>query len=519
MLSRITGLRLRCGIPWLAGSLVLLSATSVASQITDFGGYRPHFQGAAAATAGGRGGIVNRVTNTNDVGPGSFREAVATRPGCVNTAATCARIVVFETSGRIQLDSGPIFINSPFLTIAGQTAPAPGITISHRPIWVQNTHDIVIQHIRIRLGDRYYPGHNGNHITNGTQSAALYLVDDSACCSNNKIVIDHVSISWATATAVTVSADSVAMLDSIVSEGLNAGSTETGAGILWLPGYQSEGLFARNLTAQVSHRQPWVAPGNWFSGYNNLAFNSQDSNIVYYGFQNFVANGYPTGTGWHSQADDVFKIVWMNNVALAGPQTVPATHAIKVDLSSAQAAAKYRIFLSGNTGPYMTLADQWAGVTFLTSEGAGGGKGSRADVEITNLATDAPFHLAYNYSMLPNAEVKAHVLANAGARPAERASVSTRDSADYRVVQGVSSGDGARIVSQNDVGGYPNVPVVPRPYVIPANAQGAGTCGSTSSGIARTVIECDLETMARALEPARAGTSSIAVPKRLTITR
>jgi hypothetical protein len=477
----------------LASLLSLPTGVLVTARAPDFGGYRPHYQGSAVYTPGGRGGLVNKVTKLTDDGSvGTLRWAVAGRPSCANTPITCARFVVFETSGLIRL-TGPLFIDSPFITIAGQTAPAPGITVSHRPVWVRDVHDVVIQHLRFRLGDTFYPGHNGNHITNGTQSAALYLVG----VRTFNIVVDHVSISWATATAVTVSAHNVAFLDSIVADGLNAGSTETGAGLVWVQLYQAEATFARNLTANVSHRQPWVSPGTRFSGYNNVAYNSHSDNgnqSSYYGFMNLVANNYPT-----NDADSRFEVVWMNNVAIAGPDTHPATRPIKVDISAAQAVNRqYKLYLSGNTGPFMTLANQWGGVFFTTAS-------SRAELEITDLAAEASWHTSYNYSVLANGDVEAHVLANAGARPAER-STAMRDDVDQRVTQGVSNRTGGRIVSQNDVGGYPSIPVYTRTYTIPLNPNGSGTCGATSGKAApvqRTTIECDLEDRAQALEPAR----------------
>ena len=43
-------------------------------------------------------------------------------------------------------------ITEPFLTIAGQTAPSPGITLIRNNIFI-NTHDVVIRHIRVRPGE------------------------------------------------------------------------------------------------------------------------------------------------------------------------------------------------------------------------------------------------------------------------------------------------------------------------------------------------------------------------------
>src|SRR3954466_8105350 len=78
----------------------------------------PGAQGWAAHTPGGRGGKILRVTTLKADGPGSLRAAIQT-PG--------ARIVVFEVGGAIDLDRSVLDVREPFLTIAGQTAPSPGI--------------------------------------------------------------------------------------------------------------------------------------------------------------------------------------------------------------------------------------------------------------------------------------------------------------------------------------------------------------------------------------------------------
>src|SRR4051794_31381387 len=83
----------------------------------------PAFPGAigwaAATTPGGRGGRIIRVTTLAADGPGSLREAVE---------AKGPRIVVFEVGGVIDLGQKTLTIREPFLTIAGQTGPSPGIT-------------------------------------------------------------------------------------------------------------------------------------------------------------------------------------------------------------------------------------------------------------------------------------------------------------------------------------------------------------------------------------------------------
>src|SRR5262245_21981769 len=80
----------------------------------------PGAQGLAGRTPGGRGGKILRVTTLAAEGPGSFVEAIE---------AKGPRIVVFEVGGIIDLKKRELKITEPFLTIAGQTAPSPGITL------------------------------------------------------------------------------------------------------------------------------------------------------------------------------------------------------------------------------------------------------------------------------------------------------------------------------------------------------------------------------------------------------
>src|SRR5690606_39851638 len=91
---------------------------------------------------GGRGGIVVEVTNLNDSGPGSLREAVENPTG--------PRTIVFAISGIIHLKSR-LVLSQPYVTIAGQTAPGKGICIAGAPFGFTGN-DVVARHLRVRLG-------------------------------------------------------------------------------------------------------------------------------------------------------------------------------------------------------------------------------------------------------------------------------------------------------------------------------------------------------------------------------
>lgn len=102
----------------------------------------PGAEGGGMFSHGGRGGKVMTVTNLNDRGPGSFREACE---------AGGARIIVFNVAGIIRLET-PIIVRAPYVTIAGQTAPGDGVCIAGESFWV-DTHDVVVRHMRFRRGE------------------------------------------------------------------------------------------------------------------------------------------------------------------------------------------------------------------------------------------------------------------------------------------------------------------------------------------------------------------------------
>lgn len=147
----------------------------------------PGAVGFGTDTTAGRGGIVYRVTNLNNSGPGSLRF------GIEDASMRQPRVIVFEVSGVIELQSDLVIRDDSFgayshLTIAGQTAPYPGITLRNYGISIRS-HDILIQHIAIRPGNLV-----------GTQGQLdnrdAIKIETPAGVTVRNIVLDHVSCSW-----------------------------------------------------------------------------------------------------------------------------------------------------------------------------------------------------------------------------------------------------------------------------------------------------------------------------------
>lgn len=140
----------------------LISAASMA-QAPAF----PGAEGHGRYVTGGRGGKIVHVTNLNDSGTGSFREAVKSGK----------RIIVFDVAGVIALKSDLKFADN--ITILGQTAPSPGITL--RYYTVQPGSNNIIRFLRIRRGQE-------KNINDGA--------DASWQRNKTGIIYDHCSLSW-----------------------------------------------------------------------------------------------------------------------------------------------------------------------------------------------------------------------------------------------------------------------------------------------------------------------------------
>lgn len=228
----------------------------------------PAFPGAVgqgAASVGGRGGDVYRVTTLDDYSVrkdepkiiGSLRHALR--------SATGPRTIVFDVAGVIRLKQ-PLEVNKDHITIAGQTSPG-GVTLFGYPFEISGAHDIVVRHLRIRCGDlnargREAGGPAGAGDLDAANANAVQIGDHS-----ERVIFDHISASWGMDETLSITwARDVTVQHSIIAEALNQSFHSKGT-----HGYGS--LVRGTLTPedQEANRGGYTLYGNLWA--HNLARN------------------------------------------------------------------------------------------------------------------------------------------------------------------------------------------------------------------------------------------------------
>ena len=391
-------------IRWLALALLFNTAPqglapvgTPASDILAF----PSAEGHGRFALGGRGGRVFHVTHLGDSGPGSLRAAIEARG---------PRTIVFETAGTITLAS-PLKVSQGRVTLAGQTAPGGGVTLRGQPLIIA-ADDVVIRHIRVRLGDE-----------TGVQEDAVTV------SRGRRIIIDHVSASWSVDETLSVGSRydppeqgvyDVTVQWSLIAESLNNsvhGKGRHGYGSLVRGGHGARMSFLYNLWANHQARMP--RPGN---------YNGPDIDPVggVFEFRNNVfynwggeASGYNADKAQHAAYD------FIGNSYLPGPDSKGA-------MAFCEENSLSRAWFADNAMGGAVPADPWSLV------GCRPPKGYRAPAP---LAASGPLRFTA-------AQAEAVVLDRAGAGP-------VRDAVDTRIVTGVRSRDGRLIDSQSQVGGWP----------------------------------------------------------------
>jgi len=373
----------------------------------------PGAEGFGTTTPAGRGGQILKVTNLNDSGPGSLRAAVE---------ASGARIIVFEVSGTIKLNT-ELVVTHPFMTLAGQTAPSPGITIRGGACFDIRTHDVLIQHIRLRPGD-------------DPTTASLQYRDGFQITGNGgvayNVVIDHVSASWSQdETGSTWASGDVTISNSIFAEGHY--------GVLI--GNNSRNVtFRDNLMMSNHERQPRICPGVQADIVNNVAYNGPPWQM-----QIGESAQYP-GFSSTPHPDQPTYISVVGNSFIAGPNTRLPHRPVQMLGKDQPLNEQSEVYVSDNLVDGNPLVP---GDTFYWDTP------DSPQVSTPPVALDG-------LTIMPSSQVEAYVVAHAGARPADR------DAVDNRLINELENRTGAWTSTYQ----YPNLSENHRTFTIPANPNG-----------------------------------------------
>jgi len=400
----------------------------------------PGALGYAKYTKGGRGGRVITVnTVENIVNPDdeyvSLREALTEEKG--------PRTIVFSVGGLFEM--GPERINlvaedDSFITVACQTAPAPGVTIRTWGIALgQKAHDIIFRHCAIRGDDELGPSQ--------AQAGRSLTVPGGS----HNIMLDHMSLSWSTDENFTVYVDaqqiegshSVTLSNSIISEG-DADSQHPLSVENFKWGYHSMGPSCINNNEKVR-------PEKCSFVNNFMAHNASRNGVIWGGSgevsNNIVYNWYMFGVGaktFHTSVDAHLN----NNLMKAGPQTTTGATS-----NPSCGAAKYKCALAlgpptkGKNARYSASHNYYIGNGLSVSDAV------LIDNSLASTLGDSDLHAA---TMSPQ-DIRKMALPGSRHMRCVGASRPTRDVIDERVIQEFHKGTGAIGIGENLRNGGHNV--------------------------------------------------------------
>jgi hypothetical protein len=282
----------------------------------------PGAEGFGKYATGGRGGKVVAVTNLNDKGEGSFRNALEQYPSEPLT-------VIFSISGIIELQSN-IQIKRSNLTIAGQTAPGDGICLKNYSFILNgasskgNHGNIIIRFIRSRPG--------------GTDKKGLYGFDMENC---HDVIIDHCSFSWANEEcAAMYDMKNITVQWCIVSEGLYEAGHAKGHrsyGGVWGGQYAT---YHHNL---IAHQNSRAVRFNGARAHDTMAVIDYRNNVIYnWGNPNAAYGGEVNIAGGVSQVNLV------NNYYKPGPASPAELKFVHANYQKDNAKGTGQWFVDGN---------------------------------------------------------------------------------------------------------------------------------------------------------------------------
>lgn len=226
----------------------------------------PGAQGFGRHAVGGRYGSVYKVTNLNDSGAGSLRDAVS-QPN---------RIVIFEVAGVIRLNSRMVFAKN--LYVAGQTAPGEGVIVYGDGVSFSGATNTIVRYMRFRMGKQGTSGADAAGIANGTN-----------------MIFDHVSVAWGQDETFSISPDgkgdlgNITIQNSLIGQGLLSHSA---GGLV-----QADSItLYRNVYVDNSTRNAKIKGRNQYV--NNLVYNWKNAA--------YIMGGESTGHAYCNAVSNLF---------------------------------------------------------------------------------------------------------------------------------------------------------------------------------------------------------------------
>jgi hypothetical protein len=334
------------------------------------------------------------------------------------------RIIVFEVGGVIDWEWTHFSNINPYLWIAGQTAPSPGITIIKGGLYLYNLHDIIIQHIAIRTGE-----HPDATEENPRWSYTLLNRD------SYNLIIDHCSLIWGTRmNSIIHSANdfdgdtpeewrinsprNITFSNNIISEAINGlWKDPPQVGLGFLVGINVNRLaYLRNLWSYNYTRNPHIYAGSWGAYVNNYVR----------GHDMYVVSHVLGPELWGDNPWENARWSLIGNYAVRSPyQRQYGTPSKNPGIFHKYNYGDVELYVDENL--YFETDEATLVEELYTKMGTEG--------EIIFLEEKPLWH--DSIEVLPAADVPAYIEANVGARPWDR------DPIDRRIVEEAMNGTGS----------------------------------------------------------------------------
>jgi|GEM_PF-1987286 len=404
----------------------------------------PGLQGFGVETVAGRGGEIIRVTNLNSSGEGSLGWALF---------QSGPRTIIFDVSGTIWIQDH-LQIENPYVTVAFQTAPSPGITLAGAGIEIR-THDVLLHHPRIRVGDLINDAYPGDRDGIAVKAGSYNVVIDH--CSVSWGVDENVSVSGSAETTEQDNIHDVTFSNCIIAEGL-ANSIhpkgEHSKGMLILD-YSENIAVIKNVFAHNVARSPSLKGATSSFVANNLIYNAGasataineglDSGPV---IASIIGNRYLLGPDSSFGIDSPFADdddEYLSAIEVF-EHTSPDSKIYLEDNSSSHSNQQIYIDWLQHSSPLTPLQGEWSIVRLNTGF-----------IPQTNTV---PIDIN-DYVPLAVSDLTDILYTTAGSRPLDR------DSVDSRIIDEIKNGTGTIINSQDEVSGWPTLNENSEPNVLP----------------------------------------------------